>query len=54
MVPGGGGGPRARPRREAAREEIYGMPYAEWKARHQTEATAEQQAKLAEHHAEHA
>ncbi len=24
------------------REEIYGMPYAEWKARHQKEATPEQ------------
>ena len=29
---------------EAARERIYGMPYAEWKARYQTEATAEQRA----------
>ncbi len=27
---------------EAARERVYGMPYAEWKARYQTEATAEQ------------
>jgi uncharacterized protein len=27
---------------EQARERVYGMPYAEWKARHQTEATAEQ------------
>ena len=27
---------------EAAREEVYGMPYADWKAKHQTEATAEQ------------
>lgn len=25
--------------REAARERIYGMPFAEWKARHQREAT---------------
>lgn len=25
-----------------ARETVYGMPYAEWKAKHQTEATAEQ------------
>jgi hypothetical protein len=38
---------------EQAREIVYGMPYAEWKARHQTEATPEQQAKLAERHAEH-
>lgn len=27
---------------EAAREIVYGMPYADWKARHQTEASAEQ------------
>ena len=26
----------------AARETVYGMPYAEWKAQYQTEATAEQ------------
>ncbi len=25
-----------------AREDIYGMPYEEWKAKHQTPATAEQ------------
>jgi hypothetical protein len=30
--------------KDAAREAVYGMPYAEWKARHQTEASAEQQA----------
>ena len=29
------------------------MPYAEWKARYQAEATPEQQAKLAERHPEH-
>ncbi len=29
---------------DTAREIIYGMPYAEWKARYQKEATAEQQA----------
>ena len=29
---------------EAARERVYGMPYAEWKARFQTEASAAQQA----------
>lgn len=28
--------------RDEAREWVYGMPYAEWKARHQREATAEQ------------
>ncbi|KNX76572.1 MULTISPECIES: DUF1244 domain-containing protein [Pseudomonas] len=27
-----------------AREQVYGMPYAEWKAQHQKEASAEQQA----------
>ena len=27
---------------EEARERVYGMPYAEWKAKHQTPATAEQ------------
>lgn len=27
---------------EAARERIYGMPYAEWKSRYQREASAEQ------------
>ncbi len=32
---------------EAARELVYGMPYAEWKALHQKEATAEQQAAFA-------
>jgi hypothetical protein len=35
---------------EQARQIVYGMPYAEWKAKHQTEATPEQQAKLAECH----
>jgi hypothetical protein len=30
--------------KDAAREAVYGMPYAEWKARHQTEASAGQQA----------
>jgi len=33
---------------EQAREIIYGMPYADWKAQYQTEATAEQKAKFAE------
>jgi len=28
--------------KEAAREIVYGMPYSEWKARYQTEATPEQ------------
>ena len=30
----------------AARETIHGMPAAEWKARHQTEATPEQLARM--------
>ena len=29
---------------EAAREIVYGMPYSEWKAKHQAEATPEQKA----------
>ena len=29
---------------EAARERVYGMPYGQWKVRHQAEASAEQQA----------
>ncbi|MFK7861864.1 MAG: DUF1244 domain-containing protein [Granulosicoccus sp.] len=29
---------------EQARTHVYGMPYAQWKAEHQLEATAEQQA----------
>ena len=29
---------------EQAREAVYGMPYAEWKAQYQKEASAEQQA----------
>jgi hypothetical protein len=29
-----------------AREIVYGMPYQEWKAKYQTEATAEQKAKF--------
>ena len=28
--------------KEQAREAVYGMPFAEWKARHQAEATPEQ------------
>jgi uncharacterized protein len=28
-----------------AREQVYGMPYDQWKADHQSEASAEQQAK---------
>lgn len=32
--------------KEAAREIVYGMPYAEWKDKYQTEATAEQKAQF--------
>lgn len=32
----------------AAQEAIYGMPYSEWKAKHQTEATPEQLSAFAE------
>ena len=28
--------------KDQARERIYGMPFADWKARHQREATPEQ------------
>ena len=30
--------------KDAAREIVYGMPYADWAARHQTEAGPEKQA----------
>lgn len=32
--------------KEAAREAVYGMPYAMWKAAHQAEATPEQLARM--------
>ena len=32
-----------------AREIVYGMPYAEWKAKHQTETTPEKKAAFDEH-----
>jgi hypothetical protein len=32
--------------RDAAREAVYGMPYAEWKAKHQEPATPEQLARM--------
>ena len=34
--------------RDAGREAVYGMPYADWKKSHQTEATAEQIARMNE------
>jgi hypothetical protein len=36
--------------RDEARTMVYGMPYEEWKARHQAPATAEQTAKFAQSH----
>ena len=37
---------------EDAREMIYGMPYADWKARHQTAATPEQMQAFERHQQE--
>ena len=34
--------------KDEAREVIYGMPYADWKAQHQSEATPEQLARMKE------
>lgn len=36
--------------KDTAREIVYGMPYAEWKDKHQTEATPEQLAKMKSSH----
>ena len=33
--------------KDQGREAVYGMPYAEWKAKHQKEASPEQQAAFA-------
>ncbi len=38
---------------EQAREIVYGIPYAEWKAKHQNEATAGQQAAFEKAHPDH-
>jgi hypothetical protein len=38
---------------ESAREIVYGMPYGEWKAKHQTEATAEQKEAFKISHPDH-
>lgn len=38
---------------DEAREIVYGMPYAEWKAQHQTPASPEQLAALAISHPPH-
>jgi uncharacterized protein len=34
--------------KDAGREAVYGMPYADWKAMHQSEATPEQLARMQE------
>lgn len=39
--------------KEDSRELVYGMSYDEWKAKHQTPASAEQQAGFAERHKDH-
>ena len=39
--------------KEAAREHVYGMPYAQWKATYQTEAMPEQAAAFAKSHTDH-
>ena len=38
---------------DQAREIIYGMPYGDWKAKYQTEATAEQKASFEAAHSDH-
>jgi hypothetical protein len=38
---------------DTAREIVYGMPYNEWKAKYQTEATPEQKAALEKSHPDH-
>lgn len=38
---------------ETAREIVYGMPYDQWKAQHQTEASPLQQAQFADAHRAH-
>ena len=38
---------------EAARERVYGMPYKEWQAKYQKEATAEQKATFAQANPKH-
>jgi hypothetical protein len=38
---------------DQAREIVYGMPYEQWKAQHQSEASAEQKARFAERQPDH-
>ena len=39
--------------KDDSREAVYGMPYETWKAKHQTEATPDQQAALQKSHTGH-
>lgn len=39
--------------KEAAREIVYGMPFSEWKAKYQTEASVEQKAAFDKSHKDH-
>ena len=39
--------------KDAARERVYGMPYAEWKAKYQTEASLEAKEQYTETHKHH-
>jgi hypothetical protein len=39
--------------KDAAREIVYGMPFAEWRARYQTDATEEQKAAFKLSHPDH-
>ena len=39
--------------KEEAREHVYGMPYAEWKAKYQTEASPEARTQYAGTHKHH-
>ena len=39
--------------KDSSREIIYGMPFAEWKAKYQTEATPEQKAAFEKSHQGH-
>ena len=39
--------------KDEGREIVYGMPYADWREQHQTEATAEQKAAFETSHPDH-
>ncbi len=39
--------------RERSREIVYGMPFDDWKARYQTEATEDQKAAFRKSHSDH-